>query len=67
MDYNLTKAKKAWVMINDSDTCDVCGKKIGENVFVAFPNGVITCHDCSKKKFNVCPVTGQNFEDTFYY
>jgi hypothetical protein len=66
VEYNLTKAKKANIKITTEKNCSVCHRRIGDKVFVIYPNGVVAHHTCiSNKAQSICPVTGQNFEKNY--
>jgi len=40
----------------------VCDNKIGDKMFVVFPNGVIAHHNCiTNKNLSECPKTKENF------
>lgn len=66
VEYSLTKAKKANIKITTEKNCSVCHRRIGDKVFVIYPNGVVAHHTCiSNKAQSICPVTGQNFEKNY--
>lgn len=65
-DFNLAKTKKANIKITSEKNCSVCHRRIGDKVFVVYPNGVVAHHTCiSNKAQSICPVTGQNFEKNY--
>ena len=40
----------------------MCDNKIGDKMFVVFPNGVIAHHNCiTNKNLSECPKTKENF------
>ena len=66
VECNLVKARKAHIKITAEKNCSVCSRRIGDKVFVVYPNGVTAHHTCvSNKGLSICPLTGQNFEKTF--
>jgi hypothetical protein len=52
--------RRASVRITNERLCPVCQKKIGDRVFVVFPNGKVVHHPCMSD-VNICPVTNTNF------
>lgn len=66
VECTVAKAQQANVKITQDRNCSVCGKKIGEKVFVVYPNGVTTHHTCrADNDLHICPVTKQNFQKSF--
>lgn len=66
IEYQLTKTKRANIKITTEKNCSVCHRRIGDKVFVIYPNGVVAHHTCiSNKAQSICPVTGQNFEKNY--
>jgi hypothetical protein len=65
-DFKLASTKKAHIKITSEKNCSVCHRRIGDKVFVVYPNGVVAHHTCiSNKAQSICPVTSQNFEKNF--
>jgi len=66
VECTVAKAQQANVKITQDKNCSVCGKKIGEKVFVVYPNGVTTHHTCrADNDLTICPITKQNFQKSF--
>ncbi len=52
--------KKKYVIIDPEKTCGLCKKKIGNNMFVIYPN-LMVYHSRCIKNINVDPITGVDF------
>ena len=50
------------VRVLENTICPVCKKRIGDKVFVSFPNNITVHFKCQKEK-HICPITGKDFRD----
>ena len=57
--------KKKYVTIDSEKTCDLCKKKIGNTLFVIYPNLRVYHTKCASN-FNVDPITGVDFSKKKY-
>ena len=57
--------KKKYVTIDSEKTCDLCKKKIGNALFVIYPNLRVYHTKCASN-FNVDPITGVDFSKKKY-
>ena len=61
IEAKLIMKKKSYVRITKHKDCAVCKKKIGDKVFVVYPNGVVARQSCISNEhlqMHVCPKTG---------
>ncbi|TMW57268.1 hypothetical protein Poli38472_003193 [Pythium oligandrum] len=49
------------VEVDAHTLCESCKKRIGDIVFVVYPNGKLVHYNCTNGKLDVCPVTGEQF------
>ena len=61
----LNETKDKGVIIDTNTECDLCKKKIGSNIFVFYPNMRIYHSNCVNN-YNICPVTGIDFNKRNY-
>jgi hypothetical protein len=61
----LYETKDKGVIIDTNTVCDLCKKKIGSNIFVFYPNMRIYHSNCVNN-YNICPVTGIDFNKRNY-
>ena len=57
--------KKKYVTIDSEKTCDLCKKKIGNTLFVIYPNLKVYHSKCASN-YNIDPITGVDFSKKKY-
>ena len=58
--------KKKYVIIDDGKTCDLCKKKIGNTIFVVYPNLKVYHSKCAGNNYSIDPMTGVDFSKKKY-
>ena len=69
-DYNLVKAKKAYVRITNERNCVKCHRKIGDKVFVVYPDGTTIHSTCASSAGNTSSsysTTKKHNDNTYKY
>ena len=58
--------KKKYVLIDGDKTCDLCKKKIGNTIFVVYPNLKVYHSKCAGNNYSIDPMTGVDFSKKKY-